>query len=206
MFHIGGFDGGSPTRLLARHLGNWRPRIDGPTYADLVVYPVRDYERNADRWYDVYYTHQTVQAETDIAGDALDPVVNKKIAKAATLPAPPRIPWEQRLADAPEPTVDHLTEEQIRIWFGDRDKALESARTRQEIAIREDRTAETWDWEAAAEIYRPILDAIEPRKLTAAQRVHVARVRVLEAENELASARASLEALEANAARPAAKA
>lgn len=205
MFDIISINDAAPTRLLRTALEGWKPDIDGPTYADLVIYPVRDSIRNADRWYDVYYTHKAVEDTPEFEPGGEIRVVHRQIAKAATLPAPPRIPVEERLAALPEPTLDGWTEDKIR-FCGGPDEALELVRRRQEAAVRDDQTVETWDWAAAAEQYKPILDAIAPRKLTADQRVHVGQARVWEAEEELASARASLEALEANANRATAKA
>lgn len=189
MFDIDSRTGSTPTRQL-RSLLTWQPQIDGTTYADLILYPVTDAETTKHRWYDVYYTHRTVTDDGDID--------HQKIRKAVALPAPPVIPVQERLAAAPTPTLQGWTEEKIRV-LGGPEKALEFVRRHQEGAIRDDRTPDIYGWEAAAATYTELLDQVVPLKLTAAQRVRVGRARVADAESELASAKASLIRLEANA-------
>lgn len=189
MFDIDSRDGSTPTRRL-RALLTWQPTITGTTYADLILVPVVDIDTSAARWYDVWYTHRSVDEDGDIA--------HKRIRKALTLPAPPVIPVEERLAAAPEPTLEGWTEEKIHM-VGGHEKALEYVRRHQETAIRHDRTVDIYDWEQAAAQYTELLDTIEPLKLTASQRVHVARARLVTAQDEVASAKASLVRLEANA-------
>lgn len=191
MFDIDSRDGSTPTRRL-RALLTWQPHITGTTYADLILYPVVDIDTSKNRWYDVWYTHRTVDENGD--------VTHKKIRKALTLPAPPVIPVEERLAAAPEPTLDGWTEEKIRM-VGGREAALEHVRRHQTTQIRHDRTVDIYDWEQAAQRYTQMLDTIEPLKLTAAQRAHVGRARLATAQDEVASAKASLIRLEANARR-----
>ena len=189
MFDINSRDGSTPTRRL-RALLTWQPHITGTTYADLILHPVVDTQTSKNRWYDVWYTHRSVNEDGD--------VVHQGIRKALTLPAPPVIPVEERLAAAPEPTLEGWTEEKIR-FLGGPEKTLDYVRRHQETAIRHDRTVDIYDWEKAAQSYTELLDTIEPLKLTADQRVHVARARLAVAQDEVASAKASLVKLSANA-------
>lgn len=196
MFDIIG--GGPATRI--RPLITWQPDIDGRSYADIVAYLRAPLDRHAGAWFDVYYVHKGLSGHIEYALSS-ERVTYQAIEQVAVLPAPPVIPLEERLAALPKPTLDGWSEEQIR-FIGGPEEALELVASRQHIAVEKDRSLDIFDWEAAARIYTGILETIAPRKLTASQRALVGQARVLEAEEELDSARRSLAKLKTNAGQP----
>lgn len=197
--------GGTPTLLLSDALRRTAPDLmrqgSNRTYADVSLFP-RCTEcpchRAADRtgWYDLYYTHEALADDDEYTIG--EPIVRRRIEYLGSLPAPPKIPAETRLAQLPEPSLEGWTSDEI-AFFGGEQRALEFVAMRQRTAVREDRTAETYDWDAAAATYAETLRAIGDRKLTAEHRVHVAEVREWRALAEVANARRSLRHLRTNA-------
>lgn len=207
---------GTPIADLDRSLRGFHlPAQHGPNCADLLIMPLGD-ERHAGAWYEVFYAHKILcpTAEHDDEEDlrmscwerghvdlGCSPVEYLLLECATVLPAPPVIPWQERLAQEPHPSIDHLSDEEIRVWYGTPAEAMEAAKGRQRFAIQEDRTARIFDWNKAAPAYREILEKVPHRKLTPAERVRVGEAALREAEWNLANRQRSLEDLRANAAK-----
>ncbi|MEU6362213.1 hypothetical protein [Streptomyces albidoflavus] len=194
--HILGFDGGAATvkfRGALAKIATWPASAYSRTHAELAVYPVLQEDAAATRWYDLYWVHQTVVhfPPTNLAEESGSVGVDfVRIKWIASLPAPPGVPLDQRLAQLPEPSLDGFTPEQIQ-FLGGEEAALRHLRTQQEIAVRTDRTMEIYDWDAYAATVLPHLQAPVP-KLTEGQRAAVALARYLEAQMAAEAARASV--------------
>ncbi|MFC7331378.1 hypothetical protein [Marinactinospora rubrisoli] len=206
VLRVHGYDGGVPTRLLVTALGRlipWALERTPPGNEAYLRITARCGEIHGGRgcgcsrpahagaWYDVDYVHD----------DARDgEILTHRIAHAVALPAPPVIPVEERLAAAPEPCLRGWTAGQIAVMGGE-EAALDVVGSRQAAAIRDARTADIYDWDAAAAGYLQRLAALPHRRLDPGQRVAAARARLLRAERELTAARVSLDKRRANAAR-----
>ncbi|MEU7591274.1 hypothetical protein AB0A95_33880 [Micromonospora sp. NPDC049230] len=148
-------------------------------------------------WYDLLWTHPAVHAVEGPHGPELS-VEHVEIATAGTLPPPPRIPVETRIAAAPPVTVDHLSDDELRVWGG-AEKLIRSWTGHRDAALRDDRSADAYDWSTyATQIAAQVRSLTAPR-LTAGQRAQVAAVRLIEAHWALQGARASVHALLGNA-------
>lgn len=171
MLQLRGFNDGTPTHSL--HAGLYRTDRTileiGGDQIDLCIVPRRtDHLRGDHRpqavpsaWYDLIWT--TVAAR-DIPADEL----HAHGTLVGSLPAPPVIPFEKRLAAAPPATIDHLTEGQIQI-LGGREKALAWAEGHRRAAVEEDRTVDIYDWDAYAATTITLIRALPMPTAEAAQ-------------------------------------
>lgn len=180
--------GGGPAARV-RPFMSWQPAIDGSSYADIVAYLRAPEERHAGAWFDVWYVHKDIPDHTGYAP------IYQQIEQVAVLPAPVVIPYENRLAALPKPTLDGWSEDQIR-FIGGREEALELVVSRQRIAAKNDRSLDIYNWDATARMYTGILEGIAPRKLTAQQRVSVRKARIDQLQEELDNAKKDLVTLE----------
>ncbi|MER5608241.1 hypothetical protein AB0F93_00525 [Micromonospora tulbaghiae] len=151
-----------------------------------------------DAWYDLVWTHPAVVVE-DWMGWSDLAVEHTEIATVGQLPAPPRIPVEDRIAAAGTVRTDHLSPETIRLYGGE-DEIRRNWTAQRDADLARDTSAAAYDWAAYALHVAERVRALTPPKLTAVQRAHVGAARLLEAKQALAGARASVQDLIRNAA------
>lgn len=195
----------TPTRQMRDALYVHAPELSAPwedrQYAFLMVRAVPRHLSSAACWYEVLYAYDVIN-DMPWGGATL----GHGFQHAAWLPAPPMKPGlslAERLAAAPEPTLDGWSPEQIAM-VGGPDAALQVVSNRLTAAITRDipqRTPDSWDWDQAARTYAQILRAIPPVKLDEAQSAEVAATRQMQAELDLGSAGQSQQDLDRNAAR-----
>ncbi|MEU1813124.1 hypothetical protein [Micromonospora aurantiaca (nom. illeg.)] len=152
-----------------------------------------------DAWYDLIWTHPTIRAEgcwPDGPGPMIEHVA---IDTVGQLPAPPRIPLQDRIAAAGPVRTDHLNPEAIRLAGGE-DEIRRNWTAQRDADLSRDTSADAYDWPAYAPQVAGRIRALAPPKLTPTQRAHVAAARLLETRWALAGAHASVEALIRNAA------
>lgn len=196
----------APTILLADALRSAAADLFTATdrnVADLTIRPRANVagprEMTRDAWYDLVWTRPALRVVDDIDGPELI-VEHTEIEPAGHLPAPPRIPAEDRIAAAPPVTLDHISDGTVRM-YGGADEVRRILISRRDIAIRDDRSADAYDWSAYADQVAAHVRTLTAPKLTAGQRAQVAAVRLLEAHRRVHAERASLAAHLANAER-----
>lgn len=126
------------------------------------------------------------------------------VERAGVFPAPPEIPFDARLAAAPE-----ITDADVDAWetrqpgatrlLGGRDKARKVLESNRVHSVQHDRTAGRYDWDAHATALLERYRSLTPPKVTTAQRLRFVGVRLLRARQEEAGARQSAAALLRNA-------
>lgn len=199
MLRIAGGADSAPTRLLAEALRAAAPELlttHDRNHADLTIQPRTNVPgprpMTRDAWYDLVWTHPIVSAHEGPDGPELD-IEHTEVEPAGHLPAPPRIPADDRIAAAPPVTVDHLSEAAVRAYGG----ADEIARTwtaQRDAAIRDDTSAAAYDWTAYAAHVAAHVRTLTAPKLNAGQRAHTAATRLLEAHWAVHAARESVRA------------
>lgn len=208
MISFEGYDGGTPTHAFATALSKADPDLvylSGDHRADLLVVPRSTqggtHRATSTAWYDLYWVHNTVTLAVaeDGLGDVWPRPDTERISRAGVLPPPPRIPFEDRLAAAPPPTLDGMSADQVAM-FGGPQGVLDILSARQRIALREDHSVAAYDWDSLATTAVGIIRGLgDPPKLTPGQRAQVAAARLLRLRDQVYAAETSLEALRANA-------
>lgn len=189
MLRVEGLNDHTPAAALRAALHKIAPDLayaHDPAKADLTVWPRRTdirYGREAatpSAWYDLWWTHPAPGHLTP--WDEEDPqlgIRHVRISRIRSVPPPPRIPAEQRLATAPPVTLDGLNERQIRM-LGGPEQALKVLRGRQRIDVEHDHSTDAYDWAALAAQIVEIARGLTPPALDAAQRAQAAAARLLE--------------------------
>lgn len=205
MLRIHPTDGFAPTRLLGAALYRLDPRLwdlhPGWETADLAIRPRCTSahegpqgcrcERRAWKgaWYDVVRTHPKLVTELDGGSEVIQAPFGPVLAY---LPAPEPRPFADRLAEQGEATLKEWSQEAIDLMGGP-ERALALVRSRQHQQA-EHLTADSWDWNQAAQDYLPVLRSQRPSDLTPAQAAEAAQARLWLATCEIEDARKSLTA------------
>lgn len=210
--HMGESGFGMPTAAPERALRAHAPELfgqdPGRTYAEVVIYPrcrgdIGHHGRSrcripatAEAWYDVHHVVRALLPDDPMNTHAWE---WRPIARAAQLPAPPRLGIEQREAGlAP---LDPATADPAEVRFlGGEAEWLQMQRAHRTQALSEDVSQHAYDWAAAAVVYADILARIDARKLTPAERAAHAEYRVWQARQDLADAERSRDVLAERAA------
>ncbi|MER7002193.1 hypothetical protein ABT297_03980 [Dactylosporangium sp. NPDC000555] len=194
--YIQGYDGGAPTRALTAALNRLAPELFAAgdrNRADLTIVPRRDEDRSAAGWYDVYYSHPSVEV-IEHPLDGTHPATTQALIRiAAAIPPPPLIPADERIAAAAPVSLDGLSEEHIRL-YGGADEVHTMLTQQRDVAIRDDHSVDAYDWDALAVHVVDLVRELKPPKLNPGQRAHVAAARLLEALERVPAERASLAA------------
>jgi hypothetical protein len=196
MIHIQGYDGGAPTRRLTDAIRRLDPALLDSydrNRADLTIVPACQEDTTRERWYDLHWSHPGVEPVEDWSTGEQYPTVTQVLmpGQIGTIGAPPSIPVEERLAAAEPVSLDGVSDAHLAMYGGP-DGVREILETRRDIAIRHDRTVDAYDWDALAATVVELVRALDPPKLTAGQRAHVAAARLLDAIRRVPAERASL--------------
>jgi hypothetical protein len=196
-----------PDGLTVRVVPRVTPRVpedDGPRIA------------TPQAWYDVFWSiegpcgrQKGVLPPVGLAGCGLtfeeefpeaygetgDHLAWYDIAKIGVIGRPNVRPVEERLAEAPPVSLENLNADQIRMLGGE-DAARERFENQRELAVRDARTADIYDWaEMAGRFTAMFDDAVKtPPKLDFTMRAIASAGRVLRARAEVADAEKSLRA------------
>jgi hypothetical protein len=178
VIRIEGYDDHTPTRRLIAAISEIAPGLTTDydrRYADVTITSRRtdlagaQNSATADAWYDLYWTHPALAMCHDHGQEYVD-VVHHRIEHLTTLPPPPRIPAEERIAAAGPVTLDGFSDRAISL-YGGAEALRESLQNRREIAIRCDRSVDAYDWTTLARQAVDVATAAPPRKLTPTERV-----------------------------------
>lgn len=126
------------------------------------------------------------------------------IATAGTLPAPPVVPFETRLAETPEVTeadIDALEKRQPGAikFMGDRDGIRKWFESERRAAVHADTTATRYDWDAQAQRVIDLYRSLTPPSLSPAERIMTVGARIQRAREEEEAAKMSARDLIRNA-------
>lgn len=199
--------GGTPW-ALAKAIQQIAPELltaHNPHQADVLITPrwTDEYASEANRatrdaWCDMWWAHPTIVINETTA----DPYPDRgweRCTHIGTIGAPPRIPIEQRIAQAPPVTTTHISDAQAAM-HGGREKLTTDWTAQRDRDFARDTSVNAYDWPVLA---RTIVDRIRdlgtPPTLTPGQRTHVAAVRLLDALRAVPAARQSLDAHLSNA-------
>lgn len=167
----------------------------------------------ADGWYDVTWSipavcyHDGSETTREGCSEGIGVVSDgewfhytwRTVEYITAIGAPENRPLEERISEAGPVSTDHLSDEEVRVWYGSRAEAHESLRRRRDAAVRRDTSAGRYDWKAYAQKVKGLYDLSKPPKLTAGERVISAAYRRQKAVDELNNATASAGALMRNA-------